>query len=320
MNSNLTITHEALDNIIPHPENGRYFSDMTGEAWEAFLEDVKEYGITEPLTIDETTRYIIKGNQRYRAARILQMETVPCIIRPYEDENDALDDLIRDNAMRRDMGLLDKYKLVGHLKTRLEDRRKKNGDGGGENKGGSDVIRPRDQICQLLGMHRQDVTAALAIESLSPSEKQEFFEWVNKANPSKKNMYQQIKILKGKTKELEEEKKGLKKELKEQKNRLKDLEHLEEKRLEINKHKDALDTWIEAEPEVFAGAKYFDQGMNYIDNVLEIMTENLAFLKDMPMGKDAALALKEPMKQVIAGLDEYRDALFQKFVAITEEE
>ncbi len=314
------ITQEPVDSLTPHPENGKYFSDMAGEVWEAFLEDIKENGITEPLTIDEATRYIIKGNQRHRAAVILQLETVPCIVRPYEDEQDALDDLIRDNAMRRDMGLLDKYKLVGHLKQRLEDRRGGNARGGGENKGGSGTVPPRDQICQILGLHKNDVTAALFLEGLDADAKAAFFEWVNKYNPSKTNLYEKVKELKAAKKELDDEKKALKKEIKDQKARIKDLEHLEEEKARLETDRQILDNWKESDPKLCADSRYFADGMKHADKVIQIMTEELAYLRDMPMSKQAAMALHDPILQILENLTDYKAVLFQKYIAVLDDE
>ncbi len=111
-----------------HPDNRKYFADIEGELWSAFVQDIAEHGIREPLTVDRSTGYVVKGNQRLRAAQELGIAEVPVMYRDYASPDEAVDDLIRDNVMRRDISFFQKYRLVAALQERIASRQ---GEGGG---------------------------------------------------------------------------------------------------------------------------------------------------------------------------------------------
>ena len=217
----MQIVMVPTDQITPHPDNRKYFDDISGEMWDAFVDDIAQNGIREPLTVDAKTSYIIKGNQRHRAANLLDIKELPVIYVEYEDPEYAIDDLIRDNVMKRDISLFRKYQLAAVLRERIESRQ---GQGGGRPWGNNEEITsvqseqkiesPRDQIAKILGLHSTDISAAVILKDL-PAEKQaEICQWAKKNNPNKaalQNKIRQYKKLKEEVKELKEVKKLVKK-------------------------------------------------------------------------------------------------------------
>jgi len=87
MNSNIfniytdTADHQNLDNNVQyryHVELTPRKSCITAKEFASFTKSIKEYGIFEPIIIDETGN-VIDGNKRYYAAVSLGMIYLPCI-------------------------------------------------------------------------------------------------------------------------------------------------------------------------------------------------------------------------------------------------
>ncbi len=89
--------------LIPHPRNEEFFDNITGEAWTEFLKSIETSGVIEPIIISQD-KIIVSGNQRGRGCIALGIETVPCEVRIYEDEDMMLKDLIETNIRQRGIG------------------------------------------------------------------------------------------------------------------------------------------------------------------------------------------------------------------------
>lgn len=72
----MTIKEIALKKIIPYHRNPRK-NDATIPP---LMESIKQFGFNQPLVLDEKL-CIIVGHARYKAAKALGMEKVPCIIK-----------------------------------------------------------------------------------------------------------------------------------------------------------------------------------------------------------------------------------------------
>jgi hypothetical protein len=73
-----------VDKIIPNPDNPRMIFSL--EEFNQLVDSIKNDGIITPLTVyedKENDRFIIiNGERRWRAAKKLNLEKVPCYIRP----------------------------------------------------------------------------------------------------------------------------------------------------------------------------------------------------------------------------------------------
>lgn len=89
-----------VKDLKPHPRNKEFFDDMSGDKWKEFLESVKTSGIIEPIVITQDNA-VVSGHQRLRAAKELNLETVPTIMKTYYSEDEILKDLLETNVRQR---------------------------------------------------------------------------------------------------------------------------------------------------------------------------------------------------------------------------
>lgn len=71
----MNILDLKLSDITPYKNNPR----NNDEAVEPVLESIKEFGFKVPIIIDKNN-VIVAGHTRYKAAKKLKLDTVPCII------------------------------------------------------------------------------------------------------------------------------------------------------------------------------------------------------------------------------------------------
>ncbi|MCL2404805.1 MAG: ParB/RepB/Spo0J family partition protein [Defluviitaleaceae bacterium] len=90
--------YEAIKLLKPHPKNEEFFDNITGDAWDEFLESVKARGITNAITINKDN-VIISGHQRVRACNELNITSIPCFTKAYEET----DELLKEDAMLLDL-------------------------------------------------------------------------------------------------------------------------------------------------------------------------------------------------------------------------
>lgn len=95
-----------VSDLHDHPQNAFFFDPMEGQKWDEFLESIKESGVIEPLIITQDN-VIVSGHQRKAACLELGIQTVPCVVRQYEDHDDItkdewiIKDLIDTNVQQR---------------------------------------------------------------------------------------------------------------------------------------------------------------------------------------------------------------------------
>lgn len=93
-----------IEKLIPFKNQARVYFDQ--ESLESLAQTIKEHGIRQPLTVipsDDKQGYyeIVSGERRFRAAKILKLETVPCII--IHDKKRAEEIAIIENIQRKDL-------------------------------------------------------------------------------------------------------------------------------------------------------------------------------------------------------------------------
>lgn len=95
-----------ISDLLDHPMNDYFFDSMDGQKKAEFLESIKTSGIIEPLVITQNN-VIVAGHQRKRAAEIVGMTSVPCVVREYFDHDGRSEedwitkDLIESNVRQR---------------------------------------------------------------------------------------------------------------------------------------------------------------------------------------------------------------------------
>ncbi|MDR0688229.1 MAG: ParB/RepB/Spo0J family partition protein, partial [Prevotellaceae bacterium] len=96
-----------LSEIEPNPQQPR--SMFSEEALEELSNSVKQFGIIQPITVravDGGKYQIISGERRYRASKMLELETIPAYVRE-ADDNDSLLMALIENVQRTDLDAIE---------------------------------------------------------------------------------------------------------------------------------------------------------------------------------------------------------------------
>ncbi len=93
-----------VSELKENPKNSKYFRDISEESdknWNGFVENVRLFGILEPLLVRQDLMAVTSGHQRLKAAIEIGKDTVPCVL--YNPETDQEDEvkLLSTNIFRR---------------------------------------------------------------------------------------------------------------------------------------------------------------------------------------------------------------------------
>ena len=113
---NIQITEIPLNLIVPNSDNPRTFTD-DNEVKDLSV-DILKNGLIHPITvrkINNSDKYqLVAGERRFRAFRILNSETIPCIVKEFDDEQ-ALEVMMSENLNREDLKPIDEAKTYQAL-------------------------------------------------------------------------------------------------------------------------------------------------------------------------------------------------------------
>jgi ParB-like chromosome segregation protein Spo0J len=161
-----------VKDLRPHPRQAELVGDMRPTDFEALVDDIRANGIQNPLII-LADRTIVCGHQRHRAAVLLGMEQVPCIVR--EDLGDTGDPapeklLLTDNLRRRQLSPLEKARYTKRL-VELESGRSLERETWDNHR----HLAVRDAVGKLLGCTGRNAARYLAVLN-TPAEIQQAFD------------------------------------------------------------------------------------------------------------------------------------------------
>lgn len=96
----------GINQVFPNPDQPR--RDFDQETIEELANSIKVHGIIQPLVVtkEEKGYKIIAGERRWRAARLLQLKEVPCIVKEYQG-NQVLEIALVENLQREDLNPLE---------------------------------------------------------------------------------------------------------------------------------------------------------------------------------------------------------------------
>lgn len=94
-----------IERIHPNPRQPRQTLDT--ETLEELANSIREQGILQPVLLrplaDSNDLYeLVAGERRWRAAKLADMETIPALVRPLDDDQ-ALEVAILENVQREDL-------------------------------------------------------------------------------------------------------------------------------------------------------------------------------------------------------------------------
>jgi ParB family chromosome partitioning protein len=96
-----------LDRILPNPHQPR--TVFTEEALEELAASIRNFGVIQPITLQETDeeKYtIICGERRFRAAKIAGLQRIPAYIKTVADEN-MMEMALLENIQREDLNAIE---------------------------------------------------------------------------------------------------------------------------------------------------------------------------------------------------------------------
>lgn len=93
--------------------------DMAAEALDELAASIKAQGIIQPIVVRKTgdnSYEIIAGERRWRAAQLVKLETVPCLVRDIDD-NAAVAMSLIENIQREDLNAMEEAQALDRLLT-----------------------------------------------------------------------------------------------------------------------------------------------------------------------------------------------------------
>lgn len=101
------IVHIDVNKIIPNKNQPRKIFD--DKALEELSESIKNYGIIQPITVRkiyDDIYEIVAGERRYKAVKLLKMDTIPAVVIEVKEEESAAMSLI-ENLQREDLDFIE---------------------------------------------------------------------------------------------------------------------------------------------------------------------------------------------------------------------
>lgn len=115
--ANCQIQLIAHDAILPNPRQPRVRFDF--DELEGLATSIRTSGMLQPVNVralDDGKFELISGERRLRAARMVGMSRIPCVVMNVSDEQSALFALI-ENIQRQDLGFFEEAVAIENLLT-----------------------------------------------------------------------------------------------------------------------------------------------------------------------------------------------------------
>lgn len=103
------------EDIFPNPNQPRKYFDYT--ELEGLAQSIRENGLLQPITVrprEDSGYELISGERRLRAARIIGMKEIPCVISEADAEQSATLALI-ENLQRQDLSFFEEARAIQNL-------------------------------------------------------------------------------------------------------------------------------------------------------------------------------------------------------------
>ncbi len=107
-------TEFDIDNLQPNPLQPR--GNISPESVSDLVDSIRQHGILEPLIVAKTPAgyQIIAGERRWRAAKILGLQTVPVVVKETSPRG-MLEMAIIENVQREDLNAIDRARAFQRL-------------------------------------------------------------------------------------------------------------------------------------------------------------------------------------------------------------
>lgn len=110
----LQIENLSIAKVIPDPMQPR--KTFNEAHLQQLSESVKKHGVLQPITVRKSGNgfIIVMGERRYRASKLADKKTIPCIVREYKN-NDVLEVQIVENLQRQDVEPTEEADAIAYL-------------------------------------------------------------------------------------------------------------------------------------------------------------------------------------------------------------
>ena len=80
----LQVQDLSIEKIVPDPMQPR--KTFNEESLKQLSESIQEHGVLQPITVRKSGEdyVIVMGERRYRACKLANKNTIPCIVREYD--------------------------------------------------------------------------------------------------------------------------------------------------------------------------------------------------------------------------------------------
>ncbi|MEM6516194.1 MAG: ParB/RepB/Spo0J family partition protein, partial [Bacteroidota bacterium] len=104
----------SIDKVIPDPMQPR--KTFNEALLQQLSESVKKHGVLQPITVRKSGKeyIIVMGERRFRASKLANKKTIPCIVRTYKN-NDVLEIQIIENLQRQDVEPTEEAEAIAFL-------------------------------------------------------------------------------------------------------------------------------------------------------------------------------------------------------------
>ena len=113
----LQIENLSIAKVIPDPMQPR--KTFNEDALKQLSESIKKHGVLQPITVRKSGNdfIIVMGERRYRASKLANKKSIPCIFREYKN-NDVLEIQIIENLQRQDVEPTEEAEAIAYLSER----------------------------------------------------------------------------------------------------------------------------------------------------------------------------------------------------------
>lgn len=110
----LQIQNLSVEKVITDPMQPR--KTFNESLLNGLSESIKKHGVLQPITVRKSGSefVIVMGERRYRASKLANKKTIPCIVREYKN-NDVLEVQIIENLQRQDVELTEEAEAIAFL-------------------------------------------------------------------------------------------------------------------------------------------------------------------------------------------------------------
>ena len=110
----LQIQNLSIGKVIPDPMQPR--KTFNEALLKQLSESIKKHGVLQPITVRKSGKeyVIVMGERRFRASKLVNKKTIPCIVRTYKN-NDVLEVQIIENLQRQDVEPTEEAEAIAFL-------------------------------------------------------------------------------------------------------------------------------------------------------------------------------------------------------------